>query len=67
MDDTGRHARPTPRCPVRIGDACSLCVPGATGPRDCGLVHLVMQDPDLRDELARLRAEHRAEVRAQAS
>ena len=25
-------ARPEPTCPIRIGDACSLCVPGATGP-----------------------------------
>lgn len=43
--------RPAPRCPVRPMDACSLCVPGAGGPADCGLVYLVMSDPDLRDEL----------------
>ncbi|WP_203567007.1 DUF6767 domain-containing protein [Aestuariimicrobium ganziense] len=53
--------RPTPRrrpeakCPLRPGDTCSLCVPGATGPQDCGLVYLVMDDPDLREELARKR------------
>lgn len=28
-----------------------LCQPG--GPDDCGLVYLVMTDPDLRDELRR--------------
>ena len=37
-----------PRCPVRPGDRCSLCQPGATGPQDCGLVYLTMDDPDLR-------------------
>jgi hypothetical protein len=52
-----RRARPDARCPIRIGDACSLCVPGATGPQDCSLVQLVMSDPDLREELARLRRE----------
>ncbi|MEV0787839.1 DUF6767 domain-containing protein [Kribbella sp. NPDC050459] len=42
---------PQPRCPIRPGDACSLCVPGATGPQDCPLVYLVMSDPVLREEL----------------
>lgn len=41
------------RCPIRIGDACSLCHPGASGPQTCGLVYLVMCDPDLREELLR--------------
>ena len=41
--------RPTPRCPIRTGDACSLCVPGVSGPADCGLVYLVMSDPELRE------------------
>jgi hypothetical protein len=49
-----------PKCPVRPGDACSLCHPGARGPHDCGLVQLVMSDPDLRAQLRVLRAEHRA-------
>jgi hypothetical protein len=44
---------------VRLGDTCSLCFPGASGPQDCGLIHLVMTDPDLRAELARLRSEQR--------
>jgi hypothetical protein len=54
-----REHRSTPQaqCPVRLGDACSLCFPGATGPQDCGLVQLVMGDDDLRGELARMRAE----------
>ncbi len=38
-------------CPVRPGDPCSLCMPGATGPQDCGLVYLVLTDPDLRAQL----------------
>ena len=42
-------------CPVRPGDACTLCVPGATGPQDCPLVALVVADPDLRERLAELR------------
>lgn len=54
-------ARPVePKCPIRIGDSCSLCVPGATGPQDCSLVALVMSDPDLREQLAELRREHAA-------
>ena len=44
---------------MRPGDACSLCVPGATGPEDCPLVTLVMDDPDLRARLAELRQEAR--------
>ncbi|WP_159081504.1 DUF6767 domain-containing protein [Nocardioides sediminis] len=48
-----------PQCPVRPGDACSLCVPGATGPQDCHLVAMVMSDPDLRARLAELRREWR--------
>jgi hypothetical protein len=39
------------RCPIRIGDPCSLCHPGSSGPSTCGLVYLVMSDPELREEL----------------
>lgn len=53
---------PEARCPIRPGDACSLCQPGATGPQDCGLVYLVMSDPDLRDELARVRRYEREDA-----
>jgi hypothetical protein len=49
------RALPEAKCPIRPGDACSLCQPGATGPQDCGLVYLVMSDPDLRQELNRVR------------
>jgi hypothetical protein len=40
-----------PKCLIRPGDACSLCVQGASGPQDCGLVYLLMSDPDLRERL----------------
>ena len=50
-------ARPEPQCPISIGEACSLCVPGSTGPEYCYLVKLVMSDPDLRERLAELRRE----------
>lgn len=53
------RTEPTAHCPIRVGESCSLCFPGATGPQDCGLVHLVMRDPELREELARMRAEQR--------
>ncbi|HEU4946290.1 MAG TPA: DUF6767 domain-containing protein [Kribbella sp.] len=57
-DGLRRHrGGPVPRCPVRPGDACSLCQPGATGPQDCGLVWLVMSEPELREELRRKRLE----------
>lgn len=52
--------QPIPQCPIRLGEPCSLCEPGATGPQDCGLVWLVMTDPELRERLAELRRERRA-------
>lgn len=54
VDNVGK---PVPQCPIRIGEPCSLCEPGVTGPEDCGLVWLVMTDPDLRERLAQLRRE----------
>ena len=39
------------QCPVRPGEPCMLCQPG--GPEDCGLVYLVMTDPELRADLLR--------------
>ena len=39
------RTQPEPKCPIRPGEACSLCVPGVLGPQDCGLVYLVMSDP----------------------
>ena len=41
--------KPDPQCPVRPGDPCSLCYPGADGPQNCGLVWQVMQDPELQE------------------
>ena len=35
------------KCPIRYGQPCSLCVPGASGPQECSLVALVRDDPDL--------------------
>lgn len=49
--------RPVPQCPIRLGEPCSLCASGATGPENCGLVWLVMNDPELREQLAELRRE----------
>ncbi|GAB49771.1 hypothetical protein MOPEL_135_00090 [Mobilicoccus pelagius NBRC 104925] len=45
-------------CPIRPGDPCSLCQPGANGPQDCGLVYLVQDDPDLREIAAEQRRRH---------
>ena len=54
-----RGRRPVPRCPVRVGEPCTLCFPGATGPQDCGLVYLVQDDPEMAAELAGRRRAHR--------
>jgi hypothetical protein len=42
-------SRPAARCPIRPGEPCTLCQLDVTGPQDCGLVYLVMSDPELRD------------------
>ena len=52
-----RVGQPELPCRVRVAEPCRLCLPGATGPEDCGLVYLVMTDPDLRAELARMCAD----------
>ena len=54
-------------CQVRLGEPCRLCMPGATGPQDCGVAYLVMTDPDLREELERMRAELCPELAGQVS
>lgn len=59
----GARRPPMPRCPIRPQDACSLCVPGATGPHDCGLVYLVQDDPEMAAELAGRRAAVRRQAR----
>lgn len=48
-------SRPQPRCPLRPGEPCTLCQLDVTGPADCGVVYLVMSDPDLREEWNRFR------------
>ncbi|WP_414703473.1 DUF6767 domain-containing protein [Propionicimonas sp.] len=49
--------RPQPKCPIRNGEPCSLCFPGADGPQNCGLVYLVASDADLQDEWAASRTQ----------
>jgi hypothetical protein len=46
-----------------VGEPCTLCFPGATGPQDCGLVYLVQDDPEMAAELAGRRTAHRAAER----
>jgi hypothetical protein len=47
------------RCPLRFGEPCTLCHPEATGPQDCPVVGIVMDDEELRAELARRRTDAR--------
>lgn len=54
--------RSVPRCPVRSGESCTLCNPGASGPQDCPTVYAVMTDSELRARLEELRSQHRAEA-----
>lgn len=56
--------RPEPKCPIRPGDTCSLCFPGADGPHNCGLVWLVMDDEAQREELHDLTVARRAAQRS---
>lgn len=46
-------------CPIRPGEACTLCQLDVTGPEDCGLVYLVMHDDELREGLNRNRLARR--------
>ena len=55
---------PQPQCPIRIGEPCTLCFPGATGPQDCGLVYLVRDDEEMREELAARRRAARSPQRS---
>ncbi|GIH21092.1 DUF6767 domain-containing protein [Rugosimonospora africana] len=49
MSDS-RRSDPVPQCPLRPGEPCTLCQLDVTGPQDCGLVYLVMHDPELREQ-----------------
>ncbi|AQP50865.1 DUF6767 domain-containing protein [Tessaracoccus flavescens] len=48
--DTRR--KPDPKCPLRPGEPCTLCQASVTGPQDCGLVYLIMDDPEAREAWA---------------
>ncbi|HHT14172.1 MAG TPA: hypothetical protein GX013_13565 [Propionibacterium sp.] len=56
-----KRRRPDAKCPLRPGDPCTLCQVNVTGPQDCGLVYLIMDDPEAREAWAenrRLQREH---------
>ena len=60
--------RPDALCPLRPGFACNLCHPEAKqGPQDCPTVAIVMDDPDLREQLAQVRAAYRQRQSAAAA
>jgi hypothetical protein len=44
-----------PKYPLRPGEPCTLCQMNVAGPRDCGLVYLVMDGDRLRLELTERR------------
>lgn len=54
-DTTGQprpvKRRPDPKCPLRPGEPCTLCQASVTGPQDCQLVYLIMDDPEAREAL----------------
>ncbi|QLQ15652.1 MAG: hypothetical protein HZY73_08135 [Micropruina sp.] len=52
-----RGRRPDPRCPLRPTDPCTLCQLDVTGPHDCPLVMLALDDPELQADWERRRAE----------
>lgn len=51
-----KRSRPEAKCPLRPDEICNLCQLDVTGPHDCGLVYLVMSDPDQRVEWGERRA-----------
>ncbi|MDO4716401.1 MAG: hypothetical protein Q4B08_02440 [Propionibacteriaceae bacterium] len=55
-----RRRLATPLCPLRPGEPCALCVPGADGPHNCPTVRLVLDDPEWRALWLRKKAEARA-------
>ncbi len=48
----GARRKPDPKCPLRPGEPCTLCQASVTGPQDCGLVYLIMDDPEAREAWA---------------
>lgn len=55
---TGRRSSEEDLCPLRPGEPCGRCQ--ASGPETCGLVYLIMTDPELRQRLERIYAEREA-------
>lgn len=55
-----RRRAATSLCPLRPGEPCALCVPGADGPHNCPTVRLVLDDPELRALWLQKKAESRA-------
>ena len=67
MNTPGTHpkrTRPEAKCPLRPEEICNLCQLNVTGPQDCGLVYLVMDDPELRELWRDNREQHRSGVTA---
>ncbi|SNU01990.1 hypothetical protein SAMN06298212_1226 [Ruaniaceae bacterium KH17] len=56
VEDSVSRSHPQAECPIRPGDPCSLCFPGADGPENCGLVYLVQDDPEMAATLNQERA-----------
>ncbi|HHW83036.1 MAG TPA: hypothetical protein GX743_04355 [Actinomycetales bacterium] len=55
--------RPDALCPIRPGEPCTLCFPGADGPANCGLVYLVQDDEELKAAVNAQRAEFNRKAR----
>lgn len=51
---------PQPKCPIRFGEPCTACQPGTSGPDDCQLVALVMDDPELHERMLDMNRRMRA-------
>lgn len=72
-DSAGRAGQPrrprratravSAKCPLRYGEPCTLCQPGANGPEDCQTVAMVMGDPELRDMWREMNLSHRGRKR----
>lgn len=59
------RSTPEALCPIRPGEACTLCFPGANGPKDCGLVYLVQDDEEMAALVNAQRAEFNKKKRAE--
>lgn len=59
-----RVRKAAPACPLRMGEPCTLCQAFVTGPQDCQTVRMVMEDPELREQLAQKRRDYNARKKA---